>query len=307
MKSYLIDSDNPYTEFAGQNKIEDATKDKFGNAEGNQYDLVKDGAFNGLQISVLQLYTASDFDFSEPTKALSEKGFSIVKWANTPPSIVEFKKQLEKSCQLWIISDSVRKLTDEYIDVIKTFFDEGHGLYIWGDNDPFYADANAVAQKLFNTTMQGCLQGEQTIQIQTTANKRGFIPNHQITTGLEFIYEGITIATIQPNNVLQPLLFGSADNLVSAIYNAEGKRAILDGGFTRLYVNWHTAGTGRYVTNASSWLVNYERFAKDVKQTKQAISKDIVASISNKFDKTDNSDSKKKSNKPNADDVTSKF
>lgn len=307
MKNYLIDSDNPYTEFAGQNKIEDATKDKFGNAEGNQYDLVKDGAFNGLQISVLQLYTSSDFDFSEPTKALSEKGFSIHKWANTPPSISEFKKHLEKSCQLWIISDSEKKLSDEHIEVIKKFFDEGHGLYIWGDNEPFYADANAIAQKLFNTTMQGNLPGEQTITIQTTSNKRGFIGNHPITTGLEFIYEGITIATIQPNNVLQPLLYGSANNLISAIYNSDGKRAILDGGFTRLFVNWHTAGTGRFVKNASSWLVNYERFAKDAKQIKQAVSKDLVASIANKFDKTESNPKQQKATKPNTDDITSKF
>jgi len=307
MNKYLINADNPYTEFAGQNEIENATKDKFGNAEGNQYDLVRDGAFNGLQISVLQLYTASDFDFSEPTKALSEKGFSIVKWANTPPSIDEFKKQLEKSCQLWIIADKIRKLTEEYIEIIKAFFDKGHGLYIWGDNDPFYADANVIAQRLFNTTMQGCLQGEQTIKIQTTANKRGFIPNHQITTGLEFIYEGVTIATIQPNNVLQPLLFGSANNLVSAIYNKDGKRAILDGGFTRLYVNWHTAGTGRYVKNASSWLVNYERFAKDSIQTSQVVSKNLVASISNKFDKTETKVQQEKSIKLNSEDIISKF
>ena len=42
------------------------------------------------------------------------------------------------------------------------------------------------------------------------------------------------------------------------------KRLIFDGGFTRLYCNWDTAGTGRYVKNAAAWLANVERFGKDV-------------------------------------------
>ena len=46
-------------------------------------------------------------------------------------------------------------------------------------------------------------------------------------------------------------------------FNA-GKRAILDGGFTRLYYKWDTAGTGRYVKNAASWLVNAEKFGDAV-------------------------------------------
>ncbi len=33
----------------------------------------------------------------------------------------------------------------------------------------------------------------------------------------------------------------------------------MDGGFTRLYCNWDTAGTVRYVANAATWLVNVER------------------------------------------------
>jgi hypothetical protein len=51
---------------------------------------------------------------------------------------------------------------------------------------------------------------------------------------------------------------------VSAFYDRGGKRAIFDGGFTRLYRQWDTAGTARYVKNAAAWLANYERFGKDV-------------------------------------------
>ena len=60
------------------------------------------------------------------------------------------------------------------------------------------------------------------------------------------------------------LLYGSSGNLVTAIYSERGRRAILDGGFTRLFIDWDTAGTGRYVKNAAAWLTNYERFGNGV-------------------------------------------
>ena len=50
----------------------------------------------------------------------------------------------------------------------------------------------------------------------------------------------------------------SSNNLVVASYNKDGKRAIIDGGFTRLYIDWKSAGTGRYVKNAAAWLANIE-------------------------------------------------
>ena len=39
-----------------------------------------------------------------------------------------------------------------------------------------------------------------------------------------------------------------------------GRRALVDGGFTRLYHKWDSAGTDRYVVNAAAWLANIERF-----------------------------------------------
>jgi hypothetical protein len=241
-----------------------APNDGFGNVQGNQFDLAVDGAFEGQTIAVLHLYTQEGFDFHLPKAALAEKGFSVYRWVNGPPSPQELTIALEKACQLWVISSSERLLTDEHIAVIKAFFDAGHGVYIWGDNEPYYADANAVAAALFGTTMTGNLLGNQVVPISTGAGKPGIIEGHLLTTGLEFLYEGITIATLAPTESLTPLVYGSAGNLVTAFYDHDGKRAILDGGFTRLYCNWDTAGTARYVKNAAAWLVNVERFGETV-------------------------------------------
>jgi hypothetical protein len=239
--------------------------DSFGNAQGNDHDLAIDGAFEGQTVAVIQLYTI-DFDFSLPKAALKEKGFSVYRWVNTVPTPAELENGLEKSSQLWIIADSSRHLTDDHVRVIKKFFDAGHGVYIWGDNQPYYADANVVAEALLDgASMEGDLIGDQVVGVRTDSRKPGVLPNHLLTTGLEHLYEGITIATIKPGrSELQPLLHGSAGNLVAAYYDQGGRRAILDGGFTRLYNKWDTAGTARYVKNAAAWLVNAERFGDAV-------------------------------------------
>lgn len=238
--------------------------DTYGNAKGSQYDLAVDGAFEGQTIAVLHLYTGEGFDFSKPKEALKQKGFSIYRWINNPPTPEALDSALQKSCQLWIISSNHQKLNDAHAKVIKKFFDSGKGVYIWGDNQPYYADANFIAQKLLGVSMQGNTMGNQTVNILSRGSKSGLMPNHLITTGLQNVYEGITIATIDDNKDLTPIIYGSAGNLVAAAYEQDGKRLIFDGGFTRLYINWDTAGTGRYVKNAAAWLVNYERFGNKV-------------------------------------------
>ncbi len=249
-----------------RNKLveEKAPADRWGNAHSNNYDLAVDGAFDGQTVAVMQFYTEAAFDFSLPKAALKEKGFSVYRWVNSVPSPADLEIALAKASQLWIISGSSQLLTPAHVQIIKRYFDAGHGVYIWGDNEPYYADANVVAEALFGTKMLGNVQGEQTLDLQTMPGKPGILQNHLLTTGLEHMYEGHTIATIQPNHVLTPLVYGSAGNLVTAYYDKDGRRAILDGGFTRLYMKWDTAGTARYVKNAASWLVNAEKFGDTV-------------------------------------------
>jgi len=238
--------------------------DKWGNAQGNQHDLAVDGAFKGQTVAVLHLYVDGSFDFSYPKAALAEKGFSTYRWIAKPPSASELETSLAQASQLWIISGQENLLTPDHVRVIKNFFDAGHGVYIWGDNQPYYTDANVVGRALLGAEMEGDTMGDQTVGMQTSPGTTGVLPNHLLTTGLENIYEGITIATIKKTADLEPLIYGSAGNLVAAYYDKGGKRAIFDGGFTRLYMKWDTAGTARYVKNAAAWLVNAERFGDAV-------------------------------------------
>jgi len=239
-----------------------ARSDEHGNADGNQYDLATDGAFEGNTIAVLNLCGVT---LDLPEASLSEKGFSMYQWKGGAPGPEVLKRDLEKSCQLWVISSSHSMLSEAHVDVIEEYFNAGKGLYIWGDNDPLYADANLITERLFNTTMGGDTYADQVVGISGEAEGRtGIVDGHLISTGVVNMYEGITIATVKPTQELSPLIYNSNNELVAAVYEKEGKRCIIDGGFTRLYYKWHSAGTNRYVKNAAAWLVNYERFGDEV-------------------------------------------
>jgi len=254
----------------GQQRIENvevavSNRDGFGNASGNQYDLAVDGAFEGQTIVVLQLYTGENFDFEKPKAALKEKGFSVYRYSNQPPSAEELKKSLDKACQFWLISSTTQMLTAEHVKVIREFYESGKGIYIWGDNDPYHADADYLANALVGVTMSGYYMGNQTVTFKTENSTSGMRKDHLITTGLENVFEGITISTVHdPNSVMTPLIWSTDGNVVTAILDDQQHRLIIDGGFTRLYCNWDSAGTGRYVKNAAAWLVNVEKFGDAV-------------------------------------------
>jgi hypothetical protein len=176
-------------------------------------------------------------------------------WTSVPP-LAELEQALSQSCQLWIISSSQQFLSEEHFRIIQAFFREGKGLFIWGDNEPYYADANFISGKLLNTTMTGNLRGDKVVRYRQHDSTESGFTNHDITTGLQFLYEGNTIASIQPGPGVQPLIYGSAGNIVTAYYNNDGCRCILDGGFTRLFCQWNAAGQPRFVVNCAAWLAN---------------------------------------------------
>jgi len=242
--------------------IKEAPRDGYGNAAGAQYDLAVDGAFEGQTVFVIDLYRN---DFSRATEAIRKKGFNVVRMQNVPP-LAEFEAGLAKSNQFWIIAscDGAVHLSKAHQQAVRRFFEAGHGVYLWGDNDPCNADADSLATTLIDARVTGDVWGDQVVGRSEGAGKAGVVRDHLLSTGVENIYEGITVATVQPAGAMTPVIYGSAGNLVTAAFEAKGRRLIVDGGFTRLSNKWDSAGTGRYVMNAAAWLANYERFGNEV-------------------------------------------
>lgn len=248
-----------YSKWAGVSRIPATNMDRYGNALGDEFDLIEDGTFEGELIFILNLCPEA-FDLSMPINALSKKGFKVVNQRGVIES-TQFKSGLEEATQLWVISDRIQHLEESVIGIIEEFFHEGHGVYIWGDNDPYYADANLILYKLFGIGMSGDSPGDQVVSLYQAGGNGGIIEDHLISTGIENMYEGITIAAVGTNDKVKPLVYGSNGLVVTAYYDENGRRALIDGGFTRLYYKWDSAGTDRYVVNAAAWLVNLERFA----------------------------------------------
>jgi len=252
----------PYSQWVGVSNIPGATADRFGNPLGNEYDLAKDGSFDGYKIVILCLYTGEGIldGIKQPIYALKKKGFEVVVISTASPN--ELSNHLKDACQLWIVSNNTQLLDSDHLRIIKEFYEQGYGLYIWGDNEPYYADANFISNTILGCTMFGNTMGDQVVGVQqkSNANSPGIVAGHPITTGIVNIYEGITIATVNTNINVKPLIISSANQVVTAFADANNRRALVDGGFTRLFIKWDSAGTDRYIVNATAWLANIEHW-----------------------------------------------
>ena len=255
-----------YGQYAGVNDIA-GEKDRFGNVLGSQGDLGVDGAFRGKKIVLHSTLDERRF-LSENrqitanvTNSLAGKGFSVQYCYNV--SAATLRSYLADACQYWLISGSSKTLNDEHLRVVREFYERGRGIYIWGDNDPFNVDANFITQALFNVTMKGDYDGRHVLGISDRAGSSGILRGHLLSTGIVSFYEGSTIANIKTNNVVKPLTYSSDGNVVTAYVEDNDTRCLIDGGFTRLYYDWDSAATERYVKNAAVWLANYERFFEE--------------------------------------------
>ena len=252
-----------YGEFAGQN-IVSGEKDRFGNAAGSRADLGRDGAFQGKKITGLWLCFDRDSDSvarANIERSVSPKGFSVEYFTyKAIPDPARLEQSLKTASQFWLIADRTKHLTESHYQKIISFYESGRGLYLWSDNDPYFADTNHLLHSLFNAKMSGDYLGDKVIGISAGGNSPGIANGHLIATGIQSFYEGITISTVSDSPLLSPLVYDSERKVVTAFCDRDGRRCLIDGGFTRLYHKWDTAGTDRYVRNAAAWLANAERF-----------------------------------------------
>jgi hypothetical protein len=218
------------------------------------------------------------------------------------PNINKFKQHLTKSGQLWVFSNQRKTVVpEEHLKAIKLFYDEGHGVALWGDNDNLYNEANAVLEYLHpGHFLDGCIQADEKVSrisgsLENAYEKikkknPGFAP-HDIMTGVNNLYAGVTISAVSytkggarskigkaGNQIgsdytgpFKPLLCSHDGCITSAFYEGDGKRLVVDGGFTRVYSSkWDTAGTARFVKNLACWLANEQQWVKRNPDTKEA-------------------------------------
>ncbi len=77
--------------------------------------------------------------------ALSPQAFGFtVQILGACPSVESLKAELSNANQLWLISTSSAILSSAHMDYIVDEWRKGLALYVFGDNAPYYVDANTL-------------------------------------------------------------------------------------------------------------------------------------------------------------------
>ncbi|WP_322613900.1 hypothetical protein [Dermacoccus abyssi] len=151
---------------------------------------------------MLILNLCSEANVVQPRAALERKGFEVVELRDCSG----LSDALDDAAEFWVISDRTQHLTSSALDAIESFFKEGRGIYIWGDNDPYFVDANLILQRLFSASMFGDSPGDEVVTLRDDGSSSGMIPGHLVPTGLRNVYEGRTIAEVPTSGGLDPLI-----------------------------------------------------------------------------------------------------
>jgi len=242
--------------------------DEYGNPIGGNFDLAKDGAFEGFRLligsfcSELQVADINSLAGVE----LEKKGWKV----KVVQNMADFTHSLrtENLHVAWIISD--QKMKGDATDFSKAVHDfhlAGRGLMIWGDNDPYFAHANKLLGDMFAFNLMGYTPGGQELLLGPYPSVAGRFGKHLVCSGIQRLNEGITIC--YPDHMPEGWsLVGTSSNGHPALLAKDAAsvavgagRVVVDTGFTKLMKDyWTTAGTPRYVSNCCAWLALRERF-----------------------------------------------
>ena len=249
--------------FRGAEELTNATVDIHGNTAGGGGDLGIDGAFKGLVIVVLCQYK----EVSEPqnrqwVRDLERKGFTVIVDDKGVITDSQLNEYLECANQVWLISGTSKFLTDVQLDTIVDKWKSGLGVYIMGDNDPFYYDANRLLEKMELPKMSGNYMASKYITkyTETPTKTTGFVDCLPMTGITSRLFEGITIAMFKLDDIIK-------SNCTPILYNSEGGISVImrdamdgygpvvvDGAFTKLYCKYDAAGSKYLVINSACFL-----------------------------------------------------
>jgi uncharacterized protein YegL len=241
--------------------------DRFGNPEGRAFDL-GGGDEDRVRGESVLLYTCKPsagafgaFAEQEMRILMAERGLRLDILHAPPSGGCPLDAQLLAGyTQLWIISSDRPTLSGQQVQMIVSYVRSGNGLAIWADNEPYYADANLLARALTGSSFSGNRPGDK-VMVPGPPDTAGRFVEHQLTQGVNNLYEGITICTIDPVPGITILGRSHDGQRCLGCFEREGQRVVLDAGFTKLYSMYYhkSAGLGRYLSNIAFWLARGSR------------------------------------------------
>jgi hypothetical protein len=78
------------------------------------------------------------------------------------------------------------------VEKLKKFHEDGKGIAVWADNQPYYVQANAFLKEIAGFELEGSTPGHKVLKVGS-ADRSGEFDKHLLTTGLVSFHEGSTI------------------------------------------------------------------------------------------------------------------
>jgi hypothetical protein len=136
----------------------------------------------------------------------------------------------------------VHPFNEQAYRAIEKFVQAGKGLCLLSDDDPFLVESNELARRLYGVAVKGNYIADKIAYVRerklTPAEIRKFkgqyeIDDHPLLTGVNFLYEGITISNVGKSDKLEVALKASDGQPLIAVSKVPGQRVVIDCAFTQ--------------------------------------------------------------------------
>jgi hypothetical protein len=170
-------------------------------------------------------------------------------------------------------------LDEKAFRAIEEFVKAGKGLCLLADDEPFTKEADELARRLFAARVSGNYIADKVATVRgrglTPAEIRKFggqyeVDDHPLLTGVNFLFEGITVSNVTKSDKLDVALRASDGQALVVVSKVPGQRVVIDCGFTRYchgpdprvsYI-LKTAGTARLGQNIAAYLAGKDEAKK---------------------------------------------
>ena len=224
--------------------------------------------------------------------AVSHFGIEIVAVDNYEDAIKEITKDENGKCPYyacWLLNSEKEKSNlKQFLELLIKFWKNGGAVVLFSDNTPFIVETNMFLSMISaGFIMDGDYVGQKEIYGDETGllkkpalfnRKKDFykfnnIQRQGLCHNLYNIYEGVTISSITKKNKrkmkvkqndIKPFIpfardsEGGITSLLKLANDSGEGDLILDGGFTKLFINMKENGTFRYVQNIAGFTARPE-------------------------------------------------
>jgi hypothetical protein len=154
---------------------------------------------------------------------------------------------------------------------IEKFVKAGKGLCLLSDDDPFLLESNELARRLYGVSVKGNYLADKIAYVRERTlpadvirkfNGQYEVPDHPLLTGINFLFEGITISNVGASDKLDVALRASDGQPLIAVSKVPGQRVVIDCAFTQFchgptertsYIQ-KSAGAVRLAQNIAAYL-----------------------------------------------------